>query len=60
MQQSLSMAEEYDGNVTSGSDPLSVVLHEIRQSERRTEERLRRLETDMQGSQEEAVGKAAK
>ena len=41
-------------------DPLSVVLDEIRQSERRMEDRLKQLETEMRHSQDEAVQKAAK
>ena len=41
-------------------DPLNRVLKEIRDSEKRTERRLKRLESDVQRSQQEALEKAAK
>ena len=42
------------------NNPLRTVLLEIRQSERRKEQRLKQLESDVQWGQEEAVEKAAK
>ena len=47
-------------STSAPKDPLSAVLEEMRKSERRMEDRLKYLETEMHRSQDEAVQKAAK
>ena len=50
--------EDHSG--TQQSNPLGEILQEIRNSEKRMEDRLRRMEEDVQRSQEEALKKASK
>ena len=45
---------------TQQSNPLAEILQEMRRSEKRMEDRLRKMEEDVQRSQEEALEKASK
>ena len=49
-----------EGGASRRSEPWNEILQEIRDSEKRTEDRLKRLEADVQRGQEEALEKAAK